>query len=519
MRARFGCLALVTGLTLSHAYAEPKDALPPASRNAARAETPARTDLYGDPLPPGVVARLGSVRLRDLNNFFAFAFSPDSRTVAAGNQHAALWDLQTGRRLRVFDAKLYCLAFSPDGKTLVTAYNEVRLWDVATGKERQQLTGHQHRVHAVAFSPDGKTLAGGDEKGSIVLWEMATGRVRTSVPGPGKCIMALAFAADGKHLAVTEVGSTNSKIHYHARLLEWATHKELRRIPLDAASWHTLAPDGRYVADPGNGTITSTPFLWELGTGRKRPLFDSKKWWPDVSFSLDGKTLVAGVGIWDQAAELWDVDTGKLQRRLRLRPQLESRVRNALLLSPDGKILAGSENDSDLGVWDAVTGERRLTFPGHTLPIQFLAYSPDGRRLFSEHGREGVFCWEVATGRLLSRSLIPGGPWENHCFQVSPDGTRVALGAHGVRLWSLDAPKKTCLLKDEDDWISCVAYSPDGKQVAAGGSKLFLREADTGRLVRTLDLPNREDSVFWVAFAPDGRRLAAGGFFAAHLWY
>src|SRR6188474_2631349 len=57
---------------------------------------PKRLDRYGDPLPQGAVARLGTLRLR--------------RSSAS--------------------------AFTPDGKAVVThGYDELRVWEVATGKE------------------------------------------------------------------------------------------------------------------------------------------------------------------------------------------------------------------------------------------------------------------------------------------------------------------------------------------------------------------------------------------------
>ncbi len=61
----------------------------------------AARDLYGDPLPPGAFARLGTTRLR----------------------HTPSW--------RIVDA-----AFSPDGKVLVSLGGDSRLrwWDTATGR-------------------------------------------------------------------------------------------------------------------------------------------------------------------------------------------------------------------------------------------------------------------------------------------------------------------------------------------------------------------------------------------------
>src|SRR6516164_7047423 len=79
-------------------------------------------DLYGDPLPDGAVARLGTVRFRQ--------------------GHVG--------------------AVSPDGKMLATSYGGViRLVDCQTGKTLRQTLGHQSGALAMAWSKNGKTIASG----------------------------------------------------------------------------------------------------------------------------------------------------------------------------------------------------------------------------------------------------------------------------------------------------------------------------------------------------------------------
>src|SRR5262245_19063725 len=81
-----------------------------------------RRDLYGDPLPAGAVARLGSMRLRHL----------------------------TWKPLRC--------AFSQDGRLLVTLGPTIRVWDVATGRLTREIDHKEFEEFDVAFSPDGKKL-------------------------------------------------------------------------------------------------------------------------------------------------------------------------------------------------------------------------------------------------------------------------------------------------------------------------------------------------------------------------
>jgi WD40 repeat protein len=102
---------------------------------------PPPADRYGDPLPDGAVARLGSVRFL----------------------HAD-W--------------VHSLAFLPDGKGLVAACQEdfVRIWDPAAGRELRRYTGADSAVESAALSPGGKRLAAGANSSYLVIWDTATGK-------------------------------------------------------------------------------------------------------------------------------------------------------------------------------------------------------------------------------------------------------------------------------------------------------------------------------------------------------
>jgi RNA polymerase sigma factor (sigma-70 family) len=95
-----------------------------------RPKGPAPSDLHGDPLPPGALARLGTVRFRTPVGTTAVAFLPGETTLlTVGGSSFSTWEVATGKELRRRDYKgngsSYALA--PDGKALAvgTYVNEI----------------------------------------------------------------------------------------------------------------------------------------------------------------------------------------------------------------------------------------------------------------------------------------------------------------------------------------------------------------------------------------------------------
>src|SRR5262249_6978172 len=141
-------------------------------------------DFLGDPLPPGALARIGTLRLRHPNSGPAGAlFSPDGKSVLTfgGGPELALWDVATGKEVRRFrghSGPAHHAAISPDGRTVASAGdvyakdNTVRLWDLGTGKELRRFErAKEDFVFRLEFSPDGRHLAVGG-KASLFVWDL-----------------------------------------------------------------------------------------------------------------------------------------------------------------------------------------------------------------------------------------------------------------------------------------------------------------------------------------------------------
>ncbi|MBN9119504.1 MAG: PD40 domain-containing protein, partial [Planctomycetes bacterium] len=128
-----------------------------------------------------------------------------------------------------------------------------------------------------------------------------------------------------------------------------------------------------------------------------------------------------------------------------------------------------------------------------------------------------VAVWDVATRKL--RHVLPSPESQVNALAWAPDGGRLAGGgihSSGLRLWDAATGKETLLRYRGAGQFFDVAFTPDGKTVAAnwrsGGSGatdagVVVWDAATGRGRGVLS-GNRE-MVRAFAFSPDGRRLAA----------
>src|SRR5262245_22180302 len=169
MRATaFACLALVTFTTIQ------------------AAGQPAKLDAFGDPLPPGCVARLGTDRMHTTSHPSSgvVLWSPDGKRVVCTQPLSAVrvWDADTGKLAVHFDGPFdYCsVAFAPDARSLILAEKRGVVWRLAlaTGEAKVLLAArhgpprtpglHFENAPLSGVSPDGKLVYVTDKDGN---WE------------------------------------------------------------------------------------------------------------------------------------------------------------------------------------------------------------------------------------------------------------------------------------------------------------------------------------------------------------
>ncbi|MDC0157277.1 PA14 domain-containing protein [Verrucomicrobia bacterium] len=154
-----------------------------------------------------------------------------------------------------------------------------------------------------------------------------------------------------------------------------------------------------------------------------------------------------------------------------------------------------------------------------------LAFSPDGKQLVSGHQYGRVRLWDV--DKILASKRDPSINTNHsfaypvsHTFNIgrvaiaslafSPDGKRLAAGSEDYRIALLDPINGKVLrsfVAHEGDVIA-LAFSPDGTRLASGSHDLTVKIWDSSSGKKLLTLAGHAEPVDAVAYSPDGKSIA-----------
>jgi WD40 repeat protein len=489
-------------------------------------------------------ARTGTVLL-DLKTGSGgvMAISPDgTRIITIDGTTLTVWDAQTGTSLFALKGHtkpVTSASFSPDGTTIVTGSfpdRALKMWDAATGKalsERKGGTGD------VSFSPDGRRIVT-DDGATATVWDARTGT--TLLELNGHPVQRASFSPDGTRIVTAGLKADNPGKPDDGKrdVTVWDARTGTALLELHGgAGWVqsvAFSPDGtRIVSTSARGDDSVGEVnVWDAKTGTA--LFDLRGFTGSVDrivFSPDGTRITTGAVHQEQTATVWDARTGIALLELHGGPGAVKSV----AFSPDGAriVTAGGEPElpGDATVWDARTGASLVELKGFKEGVNSVAFSPDGARVITagvraaNSGGGELKVWDTRTGAVLLDLTQPQGDADGidiggrgGSLAFSRGGTRFVAG--GVRTAkTLGDEVKVCdaqtgapllNLKAQMGPVHCVAFSPDGTRIIAGGLLKTARVWDARTGAPQLELKGRTGEVNCVAFSPDegGTRIVTG---------
>lgn len=483
----------------------------------------------------------------------AIAFSPNSRTLAAGVVHnhtqspsagIVRWDVRTGRRLEpprqissTPDTTLVGLIAGSAQVVTSSARADVTvIRDAATLRPLRRLRGGDTRA---ALSPDGRLVALGAVDGSVRLLDLHTGVLRTAAERHDGMVTDLRFTPDGRRLLTAGADG---------RLIEWNVADGQRigtftghagsvsqiAIALDGRTAYTGGEDGTVIAWDLTGdrrldrpftapTRSATVFLVSGNgptsaepTGAAVPA-PTGTTLPVAGFAVAPTPDGRAFAVPDDAGYVDLFDSRTLAQTGRV-PVSPGRQVAAVALSPHGRTVAATDEDGHLRFGD-LRHLQRLGPPqaASDEAVWSLAFSADGRWLASAgdgtYSHPQLQVWDVRSRRVAYSTLPSPRTAAATDVTFSPDGTKLAAavidpeGTTAIELFSV--PQLTQLKTLPADAGTSLRFSPDGRLLAFGDvqGRVWLYDTHTWTPRRN-PLVAHTGAVDTVSFSPDGRTLA-----------
>lgn len=425
-----------------------------------------------------------------------------------------IWDVATKKELSTFKMEeLDFVALSPDGKTLATQdFDEkITFWDVATQKKLSTTERKQRNrvlgdgLGGLEFSPDGKILS--EKSGrSVMLWGDKP-CLKTVIKGFGDQVLTLAFSPDNKKLAINTI---------NGEMKVWSI-SDCNNSIFGNQRYATFSSDGKLLATVGNNQLN----LWDFANKKKLGSFAEEKTeekyvFASAKLSPDGKVLAAIRSYFKidnkyaksakTQIELWDTNSkNKLAT-------LEENVEN-FAFSPNSKLLATANKNSDVHLWDVAT-QKKISTLGKGDKIDF---SPDGKVLAIASGQK-VKLIDISNGKETSTIFKVDG-MSDDAVKFSPDGRILAtiVDNNKIILWDYANQKEIAILKGHIGSILSMKFSPDSKRlVTASWQDETIRIWDLETQQKLVNF--KVGQVYSSVFSPDGKILIVEGGSGLHIW-
>lgn len=154
--------------------------------------------------------------------------------------------------------------------------------------------------------------------------------------------------------------------------------------------------------------------------------------------------------------------------------------------------------------------------------VRAVAFSPDGKLLAAAsatlpQGPGAVSMWELASIKQRWTRRHDRG-YSSLAF--APDGRMLAIGGSDSNVKLLDVATGQVIksLSGNGNAARGVAFSPNGRTLAVSSNDSLIRlwDISSGTIAKTLK--GHTGRVYCVAFSPDGNTLASAGVDAARLW-
>ena len=235
-----------------------------------------------------------------------------------------------------------------------------------------------------------------------------------------------------------------------------------------------------------------------------------------VAMSPDGRLIALSDD--NGSLHLWDISSGAYLAGFKSRDGAAVR---AITLSRDGNLIASGNDDGEVLLWlKSQEGEPIRVMSGHTGEINKISFTPDEKKLISVSDDRSVRVWKIDSGECIfdhreHKDIVIG-------VSVSPDEKTYATSSYDrtIKLWDMKKGKSIRTILSHIDTVLSLVFSTDGETIL-GGSKdgsVGLWKVSSGKPIKTFnDHDNLVSSIavnthkgFFVSSGFDNRLIIRG---------
>jgi WD40 repeat protein len=250
-----------------------------------------------------------------------------------------------------------------------------------------------------------------------------------------------------------------------------------------------FSPDGKYLASGSFQEVS----LWDVKTGKlERKLTGFAYNVVAIAFSQDGKLMATGGGAptADGEVKVYEVGTWKLLTDIK---NGHSDTVYGVSISPDSTKIASCGADKFVKVFELPSGKFLKSFEGHTHHVLDVGWKSDGKLLASAGADNQVKVWDYEKGEKVRDIQAHTKQITRLQFIGKTSKFVTCSGDTLIKFWNVDTggPSAPGNCGGNTDFVYAVAVSPDGALVVAGGEEGVIRmyNGTNAQLIRILPPP------------------------------